>query len=360
MSSQLFAYGTLMPTDAATVASQGWMSDAVRGRLFDLGPYPGLTDLDAPCAGWAEGYVRAVEPQELDAFDRWEDVDGGTYRRVETMTRNGLRLGFMYMLGLCRPRCAGRCRGGESPCSLRNRILHLPIRENQMTANARQTASREGSTSTSSNGPAASSPALPTTIGQYLVERLEALGVEHVFGIPGDYILQLYKLIDESPIKLVGVTREDNAGFRGRRVRADSRTGLHLRDVLRGGALDLQQHCRSICRKVAGDRAGGLAGDVGTSAQSALAPQGQGIRDAVRGLPEDHGCLGGAGPARDCVQRDRSGAGSGGPVQASGLSRAAARPDGCAASRAAPAAGRAPSQRPRCPARGDRRGGRAL
>ena len=91
MSSQLFAYGTLMPTDAATVASQGWMSDAVRGRLFDLGPYPGLTDLDAPCAGWAEGYVRAVEPQELDAFDRWEDVDGGTYRRVETMTRNGLR-----------------------------------------------------------------------------------------------------------------------------------------------------------------------------------------------------------------------------------------------------------------------------
>ena len=190
MSSQLFAYGTLMPTDAATVASQGWMSDAVRGRLFDLGPYPGLTDLDAPCGGWAEGYVRAVEPQELDAFDRWEDVDGGTYRRVETMTRNGLRV-----LGLCicsafaaRGR-AGRCRGGESPCSLRNRILHLPIRENQMTANARQTASREGSTSTSSNGPAASSPALPTTIGQYLVERLEALGVEHVFGIPGDYIL---------------------------------------------------------------------------------------------------------------------------------------------------------------------------
>ena len=27
------------------------------------------------------------------------------------------------------------------------------------------------------------------TIGQYLVERLGALGVEHVFGIPGDYIL---------------------------------------------------------------------------------------------------------------------------------------------------------------------------
>ena len=51
------------------------------------------------------------------------------------------------------------------------------------------------------------------TIGEYLIERLGALGVEHVFGIPGDYILTLYKLIDESPIKLVGMTREDNAGF---------------------------------------------------------------------------------------------------------------------------------------------------
>jgi indolepyruvate decarboxylase len=53
----------------------------------------------------------------------------------------------------------------------------------------------------------------PTTIGRYLVDRLHALGVRHVFGIPGDYVLSLYKLIDESPIKLVGVTREDSAGF---------------------------------------------------------------------------------------------------------------------------------------------------
>jgi indolepyruvate decarboxylase len=51
------------------------------------------------------------------------------------------------------------------------------------------------------------------TVGRYLIERLEALGVEHVFGLPGDYILTLYKLIDESPITLVGMTREDNAGF---------------------------------------------------------------------------------------------------------------------------------------------------
>jgi len=53
----------------------------------------------------------------------------------------------------------------------------------------------------------------PVTIGGYLIERLYALGVEHVFGIPGDYILALYKMLEESPIELVGMTREDGAGF---------------------------------------------------------------------------------------------------------------------------------------------------
>jgi indolepyruvate decarboxylase len=74
---------------------------------------------------------------------------------------------------------------------------------------------RKSSVSTATNGPA-SMPEIPTgevTIGSYLIDRLGALGVEHVFGIPGDYILTLYKLIEESPITLVGVTREDNAGF---------------------------------------------------------------------------------------------------------------------------------------------------
>jgi len=52
-----------------------------------------------------------------------------------------------------------------------------------------------------------------TTIGGYVIERLHALGVDHVFGIPGDYILTLYKMLEESPIELVGMTREDSAGF---------------------------------------------------------------------------------------------------------------------------------------------------
>jgi indolepyruvate decarboxylase len=54
---------------------------------------------------------------------------------------------------------------------------------------------------------------LPPTLGQHLIDRLTDLGVEHIFGIPGDYILGLYKMLERSPIKLVGTTREDSAGF---------------------------------------------------------------------------------------------------------------------------------------------------
>jgi indolepyruvate decarboxylase len=56
------------------------------------------------------------------------------------------------------------------------------------------------------------SPAV-TTIGGYLIDRLHSMGVDHVFGIPGDYILTLYKMLEESPIEIVGMTREDSAGF---------------------------------------------------------------------------------------------------------------------------------------------------
>ena len=72
---------------------------------------------------------------------------------------------------------------------------------------------RNGSTKADGVGAGDGPRAAATTIGEYLIERLGALGVEHVFGIPGDYILTLYKLLEESPIKLVNMTREDNAGF---------------------------------------------------------------------------------------------------------------------------------------------------
>lgn len=51
------------------------------------------------------------------------------------------------------------------------------------------------------------------SIGTLLLDRLYQLGLKHIFGIPGDYVLTLFKLIEESPIKHIGTTREDCAGF---------------------------------------------------------------------------------------------------------------------------------------------------
>ncbi|MHC4703832.1 MAG: alpha-keto acid decarboxylase family protein, partial [Planctomycetota bacterium] len=51
------------------------------------------------------------------------------------------------------------------------------------------------------------------SIGQYLLDQLHRHGVRHIFGVPGDYILGLCSLIEESPIRLTGTTREDSAGF---------------------------------------------------------------------------------------------------------------------------------------------------
>ncbi len=51
------------------------------------------------------------------------------------------------------------------------------------------------------------------TIGTAVLNRLHALGVRHIFGIPGDYVLSIYKLLESSPIRHIGTTREDCAGF---------------------------------------------------------------------------------------------------------------------------------------------------
>ena len=51
------------------------------------------------------------------------------------------------------------------------------------------------------------------TIGEYLIQRLQDYGIAHVFGIPGDFILGFYSLLSDSPIQVVGTTREDNAGY---------------------------------------------------------------------------------------------------------------------------------------------------
>lgn len=52
-----------------------------------------------------------------------------------------------------------------------------------------------------------------TSVGKYLVQRLEQLGVKHIFGVPGDYVLGFFDLLTESKIEVVGVSNELNAGY---------------------------------------------------------------------------------------------------------------------------------------------------
>jgi TPP-dependent 2-oxoacid decarboxylase len=51
------------------------------------------------------------------------------------------------------------------------------------------------------------------TIAQYLIKRLYDYQARHIFGIPGDYILNFVHELSLSPIQYIGTTREDAAAF---------------------------------------------------------------------------------------------------------------------------------------------------
>lgn len=52
-----------------------------------------------------------------------------------------------------------------------------------------------------------------TTIGAYLLDRLHDLGVGHIFGVPGDFVLGFMTDIEASPIELINTCDEQGAGF---------------------------------------------------------------------------------------------------------------------------------------------------
>lgn len=90
---------------------------------------------------------------------------------------------------------------------------------------------------------AVSRPA-PLSIGAYLIKRLWECGVRHVFGIPGDYVLAFYGMLENSPLEVVNCTREDCAGFA-----ADAYARVH------GLGVVCVTYCvggLSICNSVAG------------------------------------------------------------------------------------------------------------
>lgn len=52
-----------------------------------------------------------------------------------------------------------------------------------------------------------------TTVARYLIQRLEEAGLGHMFGVPGDYVLDFMDRVVESGIRLVGNCNELNAGY---------------------------------------------------------------------------------------------------------------------------------------------------
>ena len=51
------------------------------------------------------------------------------------------------------------------------------------------------------------------SIGEYLIQQLQAHGVRHVFGIPGDYVLGFYDQLLKSDMKTIVTCDEQGAGF---------------------------------------------------------------------------------------------------------------------------------------------------
>jgi indolepyruvate decarboxylase len=54
---------------------------------------------------------------------------------------------------------------------------------------------------------------LTCTVSRYLLQRLQEAGIGHLFGVPGDYVLDFLDEVIASPIQWVGTCNELNAGY---------------------------------------------------------------------------------------------------------------------------------------------------
>lgn len=92
-----------------------WTGDAVRGRLYDLGPYPILVDPGHAAAPWVEGHVRTVTAAELEGpLDAYEGVADELFRRVVVPTRAGRQVWVYVYAGPVPP-------GARGPLTRRDR-----------------------------------------------------------------------------------------------------------------------------------------------------------------------------------------------------------------------------------------------
>ena len=74
-------------------------------------------------------------------------------------------------------------------------------------------AKRQGGPAANTGAAAPASLDRRPSIGSYLIQRLQDYGVRDLFGIPGDFVLQFYGMLEESPIRVIGTTNEACAGY---------------------------------------------------------------------------------------------------------------------------------------------------
>ena len=51
------------------------------------------------------------------------------------------------------------------------------------------------------------------TVSSYLIHRLYAHGVRHIFGVPGDYVLGFFHELERSKLQVINTCDEQGAGF---------------------------------------------------------------------------------------------------------------------------------------------------
>ena len=51
------------------------------------------------------------------------------------------------------------------------------------------------------------------SIGEYLIQKVRDHGVGHIFGVPGDYVLNFYAMLSKSPLEVINTCDEQGAGF---------------------------------------------------------------------------------------------------------------------------------------------------
>jgi TPP-dependent 2-oxoacid decarboxylase len=56
-------------------------------------------------------------------------------------------------------------------------------------------------------------PTSGSTVSDYLIARLAQAGLKHIFGVPGDYVLDFMDHLVDSPVRLIGTCNELNAGY---------------------------------------------------------------------------------------------------------------------------------------------------